>query len=91
MKATRNSERIGLQVARWGNSLAVRLPAESVKKLGIGEGDTLIGEIAPDGRLVLSAEGRAFGKTAARKLREFVSRQKMTSPVVSDMRKGARY
>lgn len=28
-----------MQVARWGNSLAVRLPAELVRKLGLKEGD----------------------------------------------------
>ena len=28
-----------MQVAKWGNSLAVRLPAELVRKLGLKEGD----------------------------------------------------
>lgn len=28
-----------MQVARWGNSLAVRLPADLVRKLGLKEGD----------------------------------------------------
>lgn len=28
-----------MKVARWGNSLAVRLPADVVKKLGLKEGD----------------------------------------------------
>ncbi len=28
-----------MKVARWGNSLAVRLPADVVKKLGLQEGD----------------------------------------------------
>jgi antitoxin MazE len=30
-----------LKVARWGNSLAVRLPSKMVKELGIKEGDFL--------------------------------------------------
>lgn len=30
-----------MQVAKWGNSLAVRLPAELVRKLGLKEGDTV--------------------------------------------------
>ena len=29
------------KVARWGNSLAVRLPAELVKELGVKEGDLI--------------------------------------------------
>jgi len=28
-----------MKVARWGNSLAVRLPAELVRELGLKEGD----------------------------------------------------
>ena len=91
MKTARSSERVGLVVSKWGNSLAVRLPAESAKKLGVGEGDTLVGEIAPDGRLILSAEARAVGKVEVRRMREYLARQKVTTPVVSDMRRGARY
>ena len=91
MKTARGSERVGLVVSKWGNSLAVRLPAESAKKLGVGEGDTLVGEIAPDGRLILSAEARAVGKVEVRRMREYLARQKVTTPVVSDMRRGARY
>lgn len=30
-----------MQVARWGNSLAVRLPAAVVKALGLKEGDEI--------------------------------------------------
>lgn len=91
MKTAKNGGRIELLVAKWGNSLAVRLPAESAKQLGIGEGDMLIGEIAPDGRLILAAEGRPVGKAELRRMREFLAAQKMTTPVVTEMRKGSRY
>ncbi len=91
MKIRRRRERIGLLVSKWGNSLAVRLPAASAKQLGVGEGDTLLGEIAPGGRLILSAEARAVGKADTRRMREFLSRQKVTTPVVADMRRSARY
>lgn len=30
-----------MQVAKWGNSLAVRLPAELVRELGLQEGDDI--------------------------------------------------
>jgi len=30
-----------MQVAKWGNSLAVRLPAELVRRLGLKEGDDI--------------------------------------------------
>jgi len=91
MTTERRAGRVGLVVSKWGNSLAVRLPAKSAKRLGVGEGDTLLGEIAPDGRLILSAEARAVGKAEVKRMREFVSRQKVTSPVVGDMRRSARY
>jgi antitoxin MazE len=35
-----------MQVAKWGNSLAVRLPAELVRKLGLKEGDDV--DLHPD-------------------------------------------
>ena len=80
-----------LTVSKWGNSLAVRLPAESAKRIGVGEGDTLIAEVSADGRLVLAAEGRAVGKDESRRLRQFLGRQKETAPVVANMRRSARY
>jgi len=88
--ATKNL-RMELMVSKWGNSLAVRLPAESAKEIGVGEGDTLIAEVSPDGRLVLAPEGRAIGKAEARRLRQFLDHQKETKPVVGEMRGGARY
>lgn len=35
-----------MQVAKWGNSLAVRLPADLVRKLDLKEGDNI--ELHPD-------------------------------------------
>ena len=83
--------RMELIVSKWGNSLAVRLPAESAKRIGVGEGDTLIAEVSADGRLVLAPEGRAIGKAESRRLRQFIGRQKETAPVVRDIRREARY
>ncbi len=31
-----------MKVSKWGNSLAVRLPADIVEKLGVKEGDEII-------------------------------------------------
>ena len=88
---TSKSLRMELTVSKWGNSLAVRLPPESAKQMGVTEGDTLIEEVSADGRLVLSPEGRAIGTAETRRLRKFLDRQKETVPVVEDMRRGARY
>lgn len=35
-----------MQVGKWGNSLAVRLPASLVEHLGLREGDDIVIEIA---------------------------------------------
>jgi antitoxin MazE len=88
--ATRSS-RLELTVAKWGNSLAVRLPAESARLLRVGEGDILIAEVATGGRLILAPEGSALSRAAARGLRQFVGRQKETVPVVAGMRRDGRY
>ena len=83
--------RVALMVSKWGNSLAVRLPVESAKEIGVGEGDTLIGEVSADGRLVLAPEGRAIGKAEVRRLRQFLGRQKEAASVIEQMRRGDRY
>jgi antitoxin MazE len=88
--ATKGSRR-ELTVAKWGNSLAVRLPAESVRELRVSEGDNLIAEVASGGRLILSHEVSAPNKAALRSLREFVGRQKETAPIVAEMRRDGRY
>jgi antitoxin MazE len=83
--------RMELMVSKWGNSLAVRLPAESARRIGVGEGDMLIAEVSADGRLILAPEGRPVGKAESRRLRQFLGRQKETAPVVGDMRRSVRY
>jgi len=88
--ATKRS-RLELTVAKWGNSLAVRLPAESARQLRVGEGDTLIAEVAAGGRLILASEGSVVGKATVRGLRQFVGQQKETAPVVAKMRRDGRY
>ena len=34
-----------LQIGKWGNSLAVRLPAQMVKALNVSEGSTVTAEV----------------------------------------------
>jgi antitoxin MazE len=33
---------VAMKVSKWGNSLAIRLPAEMVARLGLKEGDELV-------------------------------------------------
>ena len=39
-----------LQVAKWGNSLAVRLPVECIRAAGLKEGDEVEAEMTPIGK-----------------------------------------
>jgi antitoxin MazE len=81
-----------LRVSKWGNSLAIRLPAESARKISVVEGDILIVEVSPDGRLVPAPpESRAIGKAEARRLRQFPGNHKETATVVGEMSRVARY
>ncbi len=43
-----------LQINRWGNSLAVRLPAQLVRQLGLHEGSQVSAELTPEGGVTLS-------------------------------------
>lgn len=38
-----------MQVSKWGNSLAVRLPADLVRRMGLKEGDRIELDEAEDG------------------------------------------
>jgi antitoxin MazE len=43
-----------MQVAKWGNSLAVRLPAAVVEALGLKEGDEVEIHVADDRRFAVA-------------------------------------
>lgn len=47
-----------MQIAKWGNSLAVRLPAELVRELGLKEGDQ-IDLLKDDGTVLVRRQPRA--------------------------------
>jgi antitoxin MazE len=59
-----------MQVSRWGNSLAVRLPKALVDQLGLKEGDELNVVAATDGTIEVETEDRrrrrALDRMAAR-------------------------
>jgi antitoxin MazE len=80
-----------LLVAKWGNSLAVRLPVEYTRVVGVKEGDTVDADISGAGQITLTPE-LIFDKNAflirARKLR---SSMPMTSPSVEALRDEERY
>lgn len=46
-----------LQVAKWGNSLAVRLPTEYIRVTGLRAGDSVETEIDPQGTMLPMRRG----------------------------------
>lgn len=79
-----------IQISKWGNSLAMRLPADLAKQLGVGEGDTLDAQITVDG--TLSLRPAHWNRSAfANELNEARQAMPMGTPVVEEMRRGARY
>ncbi len=52
-----------LQLARWGNSLAIRLPVEYLRAAGLSEGDEVEAEVTPLGEIRI-APTRTFDKVA---------------------------
>lgn len=58
-----------MRVAKWGNSLAIRLPAAIVELLELKEGDEI--DIRVAGQRELDIAQRASREELARRLREF--------------------
>ena len=79
-----------LQISRWGNSLAMRLPAEVVRRLGLREGDSVNVRLTADGALTIRPPGfnrRAFAK----ELDDARAELPMGSSVIQALRDSARY
>ena len=80
-----------LQLAKWGNSLAVRLPAECIRATGLRQGDSVDAEITPAGEITLTPV-RPFDKAAfLQQLRKLRRGMPVTEPVVERMRRETRY
>jgi antitoxin MazE len=58
-----------MQVSRWGNSLAIRLPAALVEALGLREGDDVI--LHATGKRTLEVEKAPGAKELLARLRKF--------------------
>jgi antitoxin MazE len=80
-----------VQVAKWGNSLAVRLPAECARAVGLRDGDRVDLRVGPAGEITLTPE-RPFDKDAfVERLRRLRAGMPMTSSTVETLRDEERY
>lgn len=81
---------MSLQIAKWGNSLAVRIPADYVRQIGIKEGDRLQAHLGADGALNLRPaqwSRKAFAQELARNSQALP----MGTSVMEQLRQDARY
>jgi antitoxin MazE len=81
---------MNLQIAKWGNSLAVRIPADYVRQIGIKEGDRLQAHLGADGALNLRP-ARWSRKAFAQELARDVQALPMGTSVMEQLRQEARY
>ena len=51
---------IQVQIARWGNSLGVRVPRDVAARAGLTEGARVDIEASSDGRIIISRSQRRF-------------------------------
>lgn len=80
---------MNLLISKWGNSLAVRIPAEYLRHVGLSEGDQVEASLTVDGGITLRAakwDRRAFAEEIAHKR----DAMPMTEPVIDELRRGAR-
>ena len=78
-------------IRRWGNSLAVRLPADCLRQAGLQEGDEIDIVVGPDGRLSLEPVRRLDRSALATDLRQLQATMPLTPAVIEDCRAGERW
>ena len=79
-----------LRVAKWGNSLALRIPSAVVRQLGLRDGDTLRAQVTTDGALAIRSSGWSRAAFAA-ELEGARAALVMGSSVIDELSHGARY
>ena len=83
-------ELMDLQIAKWGNSLALRIPSAVVRQLGLRDGDTVRAQVLADGALAIRPAGWSRASFAA-ELGHARAALPMGSSVIDELRQGARY
>jgi antitoxin MazE len=82
---------LDLHVGRWGNSLAVRIPADVARELDVTEGSVIHAQVVGPAQLRLGS-GKPFDRVAFLARLEALHRgMPVTQPVVESMRRSARY
>jgi antitoxin MazE len=81
---------MNIQVAKWGNSLALRIPAEVVRSIGIKAGDHMAASLTADGGLTIRPatwDRKAFSN----ELNATREAMPQGTSVIEELRRGGRY
>lgn len=81
---------MNLQITKWGNSLALRIPADLARRLALREGDSVEARLTADGTLSLRPEAWSRSGFAAELdlARDAVP---MGNSVIDELRRESRY
>jgi antitoxin MazE len=84
-----------LTVSKWGNSLAVRIPAAIARNLSLGEGSVIECETTPAGTVELIPTGRdaraQWVRNHFQRVNERIAGHAKTTPTVELLRNEDRY
>ena len=86
-----SGDTVKLLLAKWGNSLAIRLPVECTRAAGIKEGDIVEADVNASGEITLTPALRFDRKAFVKQARKRLASLPMTRPAVEEMRKQDRY
>ena len=81
---------MNLNIARWGNSLALRIPADYARRAGIKEGDKVEARLTTDGGIAIRS-ARWNRKVFAQELARTRDAMPMGTSAMDELRHGARY
>lgn len=81
---------MNLHIAKWGNSLAVRIPAEYVRQIGLKDGDNVEASLTADGGLAIRP-AKWDRKAFALELAAMRDALPMGESVMDELRRGGRY
>ncbi|WP_353202919.1 AbrB/MazE/SpoVT family DNA-binding domain-containing protein [Polynucleobacter sp.] len=79
-----------MQISKWGNSLALRIPAEVVKQIHLKEGDKVEATLSMNGTLIIKPQ-KLDRKTLAKMARDLRDSMSMGKSVMDEVRSEARY
>lgn len=79
-----------LQVSKWGNSLAMRIPSAVARRFGLREGDSVQAQITADGALAIRPAGWSRHSFAA-ELGVARAALPVGTSVMDELRQAARY